>query len=152
MRTWPKNQNAGSVDYGPLTMSLKIEERWEKYGSKKPDWPEWEVYPASPWNFGLDLNPESLAKAIKVVRRVGPIAPNPFTPQTAPIELRAPARRIPNWQMDPLSMVGKLQASPVKSDQTLETITLIPMGAARLRITAFPLIGHGNDAQEWAAE
>jgi hypothetical protein len=152
MRTWTKNQNAVSVDYGPLTFSLKIDERWEKYGSKKTDWPEWEVFSASPWNYGLDVSPENVAKAIKVVRREGALAPNPFTPQTAPIELRAPARRIPNWQMDALNMVGKLQPSPVKSNESLETVALIPMGAARLRITSFPLIGHGSDAHDWAAE
>ena len=47
--------------------------------------------------------------------------------------------------------MGKLQASPVKSDQPTETVTLIPMGAARLRITAFPVIGEGPDAHVWTA-
>ena len=47
--------------------------------------------------------------------------------------------------------MGKLQPSPVKSDQPTETVTLIPMGAARLRITAFPVIGQGQDAHTWAA-
>src|SRR5262249_29268447 len=36
-----------------------------------------------------------------------------------------------------------------RSDEPLETITLIPMGAARLRITAFPRIGTGPDAHVW---
>jgi hypothetical protein len=152
MRTWEKNQNAVSIDYGPLTFSLKIDERWEKYGNKNPEWPEWEVYPASPWNYGLEIKQENLARTIKVVKHEGTIAPNPFTSQTAPIELRAPARRIPNWQMDALGMVGKLQPGPVKSTEPLVTVTLIPMGAARLRITSFPLISHGSDAHEWAAE
>jgi hypothetical protein len=75
----------------------------------------------------------------------------PFTPATAPIELRAPAKQIPEWKLDTLGLVGKLQASPVKSDQPTETVTLIPMGASRLRITAFPVIGQGPDAHTWAA-
>jgi hypothetical protein len=33
----------------------------------------------------------------------------------------------------------------------LETVTLIPMGAARLRISAFPVISDGPDAREWPA-
>jgi hypothetical protein len=48
-------------------------------------------------------------------------------------------------------LVGKLQPSPVKSDLPSETVTLIPMGAARLRITSFPVIGQGEGAQQWKA-
>jgi len=47
-------------------------------------------------------------------------------------------------------MVGKLQASPIKSDAPTENLTLIPMGCARLRISSFPVIGSGPDAHEWS--
>ena len=53
--------------------------------------------------------------------------------------------------MDRLNLVDKLQPSPVKSDEPVEDITLIPMGAARLRIAMFPVIGRGPDAHEWVA-
>jgi hypothetical protein len=46
-------------------------------------------------------------------------------------------------------MVGPLQDSPIKSDAPIEEVSLIPMGAARLRITMFPVIGSGADAHEW---
>jgi hypothetical protein len=75
----------------------------------------------------------------------------PFTPETAPIQIEAKAKRIPAWKQDQLGLVGKLQPSPVKSDQQVETITLIPMGAARLRISSFPVIGEGPDAHIWTA-
>ena len=39
----------------------------------------------------------------------------------------------------------------MKSDEPVETVTLIPMGAARLRISSFPVIGQGPDARAWAA-
>ena len=42
--------------------------------------------------------------------------------------------------------MGKLQPSPVLSDQPEEKITLIPMGAARLRLSMFPVIGSGPGA------
>ena len=49
-------------------------------------------------------------------------------------------------------MVGLLQQSPVRSDEPVETITLIPMGAARLRISAFPVIDNFNPkAKDWPA-
>jgi hypothetical protein len=62
----------------------------------------------------------------------------PFTPDTTPIEIKTTGRKIPEWQMDNLGLVGLLQMSPAFSEQPVETITLIPMGAARLRISAFP--------------
>ncbi len=74
----------------------------------------------------------------------------PFTFDGVPIALKAKARRIPEWQLDRFGLVATLQYSPVKSDQPTETVTLIPMGAARLRISAFPVTGDGPDAHTWA--
>ena len=148
LRRWERNQNAVSIDYGPLTFSLKIGEKWQRYG-KNEAWPEWEVYPTTPWNFGLEVNETHPERSFEIVTKPGRIAPNPFTPETAPLELRAKARRIAAWESDKFGLVGKLQLSPAKSDAPLETVSLIPMGAARLRITAFPTIGRANDAHEW---
>jgi len=152
LQKWEKNDNAVSVSYGVLTFSLKIGERWERCGGTEA-WPELEVFPTTPWNYGLVVDEKKPAKSVKVVKwDGGPLPAQPFTPATAPIELRVPAKRIPQWKQDSQGLVGKLQLSPVKSEQPLETVTLIPMGAARLRITAFPVIGEGKDAQEWKAE
>jgi Beta-L-arabinofuranosidase, GH127 middle domain len=148
VRRWEKNQNAASVYYGPLAFSLKIGERWTRYG-KVEAWPESEVFPTTPWNYGLELETPP-DRSFEIVRKSGRVATNPFTPETAPIVLRVKARRISQWQQDKLGVVGKLQPSPVKTDAALETVSLIPMGAARLRITTFPVIGHDADAREWA--
>ena len=51
--------------------------------------------------------------------------------------------------MEPNGMVGEVQPGPVKSSEPVEDITLIPMGAARLRISAFPQIGESADARAW---
>jgi DUF1680 family protein len=151
VQKWAKNQNAVSVNYGPLTFSLKIGERWERCGGTDA-WPEQEVFPTTPWNYGLMLDQKNPAKSFKVAKRGGgPLPAQPFTPATEPIELRVKAKRIPAWKQDALGLVGKLQLSPVKSDQPTETVTLIPMGAARLRISTFPVIGEGKDTYEWKA-
>jgi hypothetical protein len=147
VRRWEKNQNAASVDFGPLTFSLDIAPWWSRYGGTDT-WPESEVYARSAWNYGLVLEKRP-QQSFELTRKPGPLAPQPFTPETAPLELKAKARKIPAWQQDPLGLVGKLQPSPVKSSEPLETVTLIPMGAARLRITSFPVIGNGSDAHEW---
>ena len=150
VRRWAKNENSASVDYGPLTFSLKIGTRWSRYGGTD-QWPELEVFPTTAWNYGLVLNEKNPAKSFRLTRKGGPLAAQPFTPETAPLELRARARRIPAWKQEASGLIGKLQPSPVKSSAPEEMITLIPMGAARLRITAFPVIGTGPDAHDWQA-
>jgi len=150
VRAWEKNHNAVSVHYGPLAFSLKVGEKWSRYG-KDQAWPEWEVFPTTPWNYGLELKSGKAPKQLELVKKPGALAANPFTPETAPIEIRAPARKIPGWTLDRLGLVGKLQDSPVKSDGALETVSLIPMGAARLRISSFPVIGRAPEAHEWQA-
>ncbi len=149
VRTWAKNKDSVSVDYGPLSFSLAIQERWEKYGDRDPKWPEWEVFPESPWNYGLVLNEKNPAESFRIERKRGPLPPQPFTAETAPISLQVKARKIPAWQSDRLGMVGPLQQSPARSDERVEEVTLIPMGAARLRISTFPTIGTGQDTHEW---
>ncbi|HTL18705.1 MAG TPA: beta-L-arabinofuranosidase domain-containing protein, partial [Patescibacteria group bacterium] len=149
-RIWEKNKNAASIDYGPLTFSLKIGERWQPYGTDSR-WPEYEVFPTTAWNYGLVLDQPNPGKSIKIIRRKGALPAQPFTPEAAPVELRARAKKIPSWKQDWFGMVGKLQTSPVKSDEPVETVTLIPMGAARLRISSFPVIGTGSESHEWTA-
>ena len=149
VRTWTKNKDSVSVDYGPLSFALAIKEQWSKHGSRDASWPEWEVFPESPWNYGLVLDTKNPAKSFRMARKPGPLADQPFTPDATPISLQAKARKIPAWQLDRFNMVGQLQQSPAKSSEPLEPVTLIPMGAARLRISSFPSIGSGLNAHEW---
>jgi len=148
IRKWTKNHNSVSVDRGPLTYSLKIGEKYVREGGTD-EWPAWEVHPTTPWNYGLLLNEDNPASSFRLVRKAWPKSDQPFVADAAPIELRAKAKRIPAWRKDHLGLVGRLQPSPVKSDEPAEDVTLIPMGCARLRISAFPAIGSGPDAHEW---
>jgi beta-L-arabinofuranosidase (glycosyl hydrolase family 127)/glycosyl hydrolase family 127 (putative beta-L-arabinofuranosidase) len=148
LRTWTKNNNSVSVDRGPLTYSLKIGEKYVRHGGTD-DWPAWEIYPTTPWNYGLVLNETDPANGFEVDNKSWPKDNQPFGVNAAPIELKTKAKRIPQWKQDHLGLVGLLQPSPVKSDEPTETITLVPMGSARLRIASFPTIGAGSDAHEW---
>ena len=57
---WKTQANAVSVNLGPLTYSLRIGEKWEKLSGTN-EWPDLAVYPTSPWNIGLEVEPhESL--------------------------------------------------------------------------------------------
>jgi hypothetical protein len=148
VRTWTKNDNSVSVDRGPLTYSLKIGEKYVRAGGTDK-WAAWEIHPTTPWNYGLVLDSTKLTQSLKVSKKDYPSNDMPFTHEGCPIEIQAAGRRIPQWQMDHLGLVGNLQSSPVKSSEPNEKITLIPMGAARLRISAFPVIGDGPDAHVW---
>lgn len=147
---WEKNKNSVSVNRGPLTFSLKIGENYVREGGTD-EWPAWEIYPTTPWNYGLIIDEKNPEASFEVVRKEWPASSQPFTLDDAPIEIRAKAKRIPNRQLDDFGLAAVLEQGPVKSNEPIETVTLVPMGCARLRISSFPLIGEGPDAKEWPA-
>jgi DUF1680 family protein len=148
LRTWKKNHNSVSVDYGPLTFALAIGEKYVRSGGTDR-WPAWEMYPTTPWNYGLVLPRNFPQFSFEVIQKGWPKSDQPFAHEGTPVELRATGKRIPEWKSDYLGLVGLLQDSPVKSKEPAESIALIPMGAARLRIASFPVIGDGPDAHQW---
>ncbi len=152
-RTWAANKHSVSVDYGPLTFSLKIGEDYIKTGTAEnvqhdskwqkdadvAEWPSYEIHPTTAWNYGLILHQDP-ATSFTIHKKTWPADDFPFTPDAAPIVLTVQAKKIPAWRIDQYGLVGELMESPVRSDEIEETVELIPMGAARLRISAFPQI------------
>jgi len=151
LRTWQVNKNSVSVNYGPLTMSLKIREKYIKSDSKETaigdsqwqkdadasQWPTYEIYPDSPWNYSLVLNKDNALKDFKVIKKQWPADNFPFTQESVPLEIKTVGRQIPSWKVDQYGLCHELpEADAPKREK--EEITLIPMGAARLRISAFP--------------
>jgi hypothetical protein len=149
LRYWIRNGSSVCIDRGPLTYSLKIGEKYVREGGTD-EWPGYEVYPTTAWNYGLAIDPaKPLAKQFEVRTKAWPADNQPFAAEAAPIEIKVQARKIPNWRPDERGLIGEVQPSPVRSEEPVETVTLIPMGAARLRISAFPWIGAGPKAHEW---
>ena len=74
---------------------------------------------------------------IRDSRKSWPADNYPFTATSVPLEVKAIGRPVPEWKIDETGLCGVLpEEDAVKGDK--EEITLIPMGAARLRISAFP--------------
>ena len=127
--TWYNNSIA--VERGPLVFSLKIGESWHRIKQTGPA-ADWEVYPTTPWNYAL------VPGGMQVTEKA--IARQPFDSENAPVEITATARRLPEWTLVDDSP-GPLPMSPVSSKRPEETVTLVPYGAGKLRITAFPALG-----------
>lgn len=152
LRRWPTNRNSASVDYGPLTLSLRIEERYEKVnsaevaigdshwqaGADPEKWPTYEIYPESAWNYSLILPEQNPFASFKVERLPWPADNQPFTIDNVPLRVTATGRQIPSWGYDETGITAVLPREDAARSEQIDEITLVPMGAARLRISAFP--------------
>jgi hypothetical protein len=152
LKTWTSNHSSVSINYGPLTFALQIGESYTLINNSTAQIPEYQVTPTSAWNYGLVLNSSNPAQSFTVTQKGGTLATNPFTQQGAPITMQVQAQQITGWQADSQNVITTLQDSPVLSSVPAQTITLIPMGAARLRISSFPTIGTGTGAHTWSGE
>ena len=152
---WLVNQESRSIHYGPLSFSLKIKEDYKRVSSIETaigdskwqqnadpaKWPSYEIYPASDWNYGLVMDDsQPLEENLEVIKSAWPSGNQPFTVETVPLEIKVKGRKLIGWGIDEHGLTAEL---PIKENQNFESateeITLIPMGAARLRITAFPV-------------
>jgi hypothetical protein len=134
-----------------LSFSLKIREDYVKVDSKvsaigdskwqanadQTKWPAFKILPGSAWNYGLEKG-----EGFEVVRKPWPADDFPFTQEAVPIEIRAKGRQIPEWGIDRYGLCGILPVSPVAVSTPEQSLELIPMGAARLRISSFPVVGN----------
>lgn len=155
MRVWQVNKHSVSLDYGPLTLSLKIKERYVQRDSKATaigdskwqknadasQWPTTEIYADSPWNYALCFRGfgRKALDNIEVVKKPWPADNFPFTLESVPLEFKAKGRRVPSWTIDETGLCGVLPDETAVKAKEVEDITLVPMGAARLRISAFPV-------------
>ncbi len=124
-----------SIERGPLVFSYGIGEDWVKLRDNGLRSADWQVFPATPWNYALDVDLDDPESAVVVTET--PVGPGPFTREHAPVRLHAKARQVQQWRADD-GAANPLPQSPVASQQQEETVTLIPYAAAKLRITAFP--------------
>jgi hypothetical protein len=159
IRTERRYNGAVSVLRGPLYLSLRIDKEYksvkinyDNFGYKGSV--DWEIYPKSPWNYGLMIDPVNKDRGFQTTEN--PLTRYPFADkgdmiwnsdtgkyvpwnENAAVVINARGMKIPDWTMKDNS-ADIPPASPVTPEGTPEIIELVPYGAARLRITEFPVI------------
>lgn len=152
MKTWQVNKNSVSVNYGPLTLSLNIDEEYKRVDSKETaiwdskwqesadpsKWPSYEIYSKTAWNYALVLGKNNALSNLSVEKREWPADDYPFTQQNSPLIVKAKGRQIPSWTLDQYKLCSVLPEENCEKSTQVDDITLVPMGTARLRITSFP--------------
>jgi hypothetical protein len=134
--------NAGSapyasVSYGPLLFALPIAD------TQDPNTPD----PAAKWNYALDAQGAKLEADLSVERT--PMPAKWDWPLDAPLKLRAKAVSI-DWRPAPES--PRLPAEPIAKQETPETITLIPYGCTKFRVSMFPVTERAWELSESEAK
>ena len=136
--SWSSQGGALSVSNGALAYSLQIGESYVQFAGTS-EFPEYEVHATTPWNYGLALPASNPAGALSFHAASGSVPSNPFTQASVPVSITAPAALLKGWTADDQNVATELGSGPFAASGTTN-VTLIPMGAARLRITAFPAV------------
>ena len=135
---------SASVHRGPLVYSLRIDDEKRVVGQPARGFDEFEQTPKGAWNYALSIDANDPSSSFETVMDGNVKAGgNPFTAATTPVKLIASARRLPDWGLA-WNGVAALDppASPVRSTQPVERVTLVPFGAQDLRLTDFPVLGN----------
>ena len=135
--------DAACVRRGPFVYALKMDAEWKKVETYKipyekckvedaSGFPRWEIYPKSPWNYALllDAATDGLQSVrVRSVREIEVAAVRSDYAGWGSMRADAPGRAV-----DPPT--SPLPASECSSHA--ETVTLIPLADAQIRIALFP--------------
>lgn len=130
--------NAASIFRGPLLYGLDIVENFtalREYAFQSKDY---QVTPASPWNYAVKIQDDSAVdKDLSFVHTGLTKGVPPFSKKGTPVKIMAQGREFSLWGLTKNAASPPPQ-SPVTSSSPLTSITLLPFGATNLRIAELP--------------
>jgi hypothetical protein len=129
--------NSAVFEAGPLVFSLPLDGQWtelKKYAEKSADW---QVTSSKSWNYAVQVG------QCDATLKDESIAEVPFNVNHPALSMRVEGRRLPEWT-EKENSAGPLPVSPVVSQQPLQQLTLVPYGAAKIRVTAFPYLDQAS--------
>ena len=88
------------------------------------------------WNFALGVEEQSAASLPVQESAIGAI---PFSAADPAVRLSVPARLLNSWRSED-GVAAPVPQQAQHSDEPQQMLELIPYGAAKLRITAFPVL------------
>lgn len=128
-----------ALERGPLVFALNPRETWTRVNADKPhrELPhaDFEVRPASPWNYGLLVDEAQPERSLRFEER--PVGERPFSPEGAGVVAHVKGRRVPGWKLEH-GWAAEVSPQPESSREPVEDLVLIPYGCAKLRVTEFP--------------
>jgi hypothetical protein len=131
--------NLYAITRGPLVYSLLIGERWERINQDVPGREEphcdYEVYPTTPWSYGLCVEKDNLEASISFVERI--VGNCPFSPEGAPVIARVHGKRV-DWPIQNGAALPVPRLDWISDN--VEELTLIPYGCTNLRLTEMPIV------------
>lgn len=136
-------QWGAAVERGPLLFAYPVPEKvttdtatYTNLGGKRsadPGFPALDIRPAGAWNYALVANPTQW--------QITENRDNTYPFEIATITIKAPARKVNNWQLSENRYTPSLpKPGSFSYEITTDTITLVPYGTTRLRMTVFPVI------------
>jgi DUF1680 family protein len=139
-----------AVERGPLVYALRVPEQWLPFKApdhgpgKEEDIKSYRLLPENnaAWNYALMVDRDHLERDLELKQLEVPKDARPWD-GSSPIGLSVKARRVLNWQMegDPEHpMTPGFPFNPMKLSEQIETVTLLPFGTTRLRMTFLPIV------------